>query len=122
MKPDSIVEKSGKEMTLVRVTDAVFNSHDELDEDASTIEEVTFNAIPSQPSEKDVTLLEGRVAVPELKITVTSGLDVRSDREGRPDQVKYDGYRYEVQEVRDDENPFTGTKKKTVFLTSVPGR
>lgn len=120
--PDALVERHGETVTLERVTDAVFDNHDELDESASTIEQISIKALISQPTEKEMSRLEGKASMQTLKATVASSVDIQSDRTGGGDKVIRDGTRYKVAEVRADRHPMVDIEKKTVFLDPRPGR
>lgn len=112
----------GESVTLERVTNPVFDEYDELDENASTIENVTISAFLSQPSEKELSRLEGKTSMQSLKATVDSSVDIKADRTGRPDAVIRNGQRFKVTEVRADRHPMVGIEKTTVFLDPRPGR
>lgn len=122
MDPNKAVEKYGEPVTLERVTDAVYDDKHEFDESASTIESVTIDALVSQPSERDITRLEGRVPQPTLKLTVDSGIDISGAREGRSDRITRNGITYKVGEVRSDNHPMVDFEKQTVILEPLPGR
>lgn len=120
--PGDLVAEQGETVTLVRVTNAVYNNHDELDEANSTIESVQVPAIFSQPSEEDRVRTEARVGTATLKATVESTLDVETRREGRRDRIVRDGRKYEVIDVVDDAHPFVDVEKKTIMLRELDGR
>lgn len=121
MNPDALVASHGEDVTLSRVTTAVYNAHNELDVDASTIETPTIKAIFSQPREQDLLQLQGREARRALRATVASTTDVQRSRPGRPDEITRAGITYRVVEVNDDQHPSLGARKKTVLLEELPG-
>lgn len=120
--PDELVGEHGEQVTLERVTDAVYDANDVLDESASTIETPTIRAIFSSPSEQDQVRTEGRVGVAELKATVKSSVDVSTQREGRRDRIVRGGTTYEVIDVQADSHPFADAKKQTIMLRQLDGR
>lgn len=120
--PNSLIERHGENVSLERVTNAVFDGYDELDDDASTIETVEIEAYISEPSEEEMTRLEGKASRESLKATVDSSIDIEADRVGRGDRVIRNGTRYKVAEVRRDRHPMVGIEKTTVFLDPRPGR
>lgn len=120
--PDAEVTAYGETVTLRHINAAVFTADDTFDEAASTLTDTAVKAIVSQPSEKELRAYQGREQVPELRLTVLSSVDVRSDRPGRPDWVVRGGRTYQVFEVRDDRHPWTGDRKKSVLLGALPGR
>jgi hypothetical protein len=120
--PDALVAAHGETVTLERITDAVFDDYDELDESASTIETVEINAFVSRPSEEESSRLEGKASFDRLKITVDSSVDIDSQRTGGADEVVRNGDRYKVAEVIDDTHPMTGIRKKSAILEPRPGR
>lgn len=121
VSPDSIVAAHGELVDLVRVTAPLF-ADDSFDEANSRIETVRIPAVVSMPSEKALRAFQGRNRIPTLCMTVSSGVDVRSDRPGRPDHVRRGGILYQVEEVRNDTHPFAQLRKKTVYLAQLPGR
>ena len=120
--PNALVERHGETVTLIRVTDPVFDEFDELDEDASTIEEVDINAFVSTPSEEESSRLEGKASFDRLKITVDSNTDIDSQRTGGPDEVERNGKRYKVAEVIRDSHPMADAEKLSAILEPRPGR
>lgn len=120
--PDGIVEENGRDVELERVVDPVYDVNDVLDKEQSTIETETIKAIVSQPSERDMTRLEGKVGVAELKLTVKSDVDVTRRREGSPDSITVDGRKYSVADVQRDQHPIVGTEKVTVILHERDGQ
>jgi len=120
--PNTIVGNVGQKIELNRLLDPVYDSMNDVDEDASTFETVEIDAVVSDVSESDLKRLEGRVKDPSLKITVDSATDIAADREGRPDRVRYDGRIYEVAEVRRIDHPFADAEKLTAVLEPAPGR
>lgn len=120
--PNSIVGSVGEQVDLIRVTDAVFDNYDELDEPNSTIETVSIDAVVSQPTERDLTRIEGRVEAPTIKLTVDSNTDIEEDRLGRPDRIRRGGKLYEVAEVTRDSHPLVDAEKTTVICEALPGR
>jgi hypothetical protein len=120
--PDALVAAHGETVTLERVTDAVFDDYDELDDSASTIESVQIKAFVSRPSEEESSRLEGKASFDRLKITVKSGVDIESQREGGSDEIVRNGTRYKVAEIIDDTHPMTGIRKKSAILEPRPGR
>lgn len=121
---DSVVESAANAtITVRRVTNAVFDANDVLDEDASTIETEQVPAIVSSPSTEDMRRLEGRVESASLKATVPSSTDIATVRSGVKDTVDYDGRSYKVADVQEITHPFvTGVQKKTVMLEQQGGR
>lgn len=120
--PNALIERHGEKVDLERVTDPVFDDYDELDSDASTIETVEIEAFISEPTEEEMTRLEGKASRESLKATVDSSVDIEADRLGRSDRVIRDGTRYKVAEVRRDRHPMVDIEKTTVFLDPRPGR
>jgi hypothetical protein len=120
--PNALVARHGEQVTLERVTNAVFDDYDELDEDASTTESVQINAFVSRPSEEESSRLEGKASFDRLKITVDSSLDIQSQRTGGADEVVRNGKRYKVAEIIDDRHPMVGIEKKSAILEPRPGR
>ena len=121
--PDVIVAGSGEEVTLIRVLDPVYNDYDELDTDASTIEEVTIKAILSNPSEEQLKSLAGRATSASVAATVRSDLDIDPNRPGRPDRIRARGNLYKVAELIEVEHPFaSGIAKQQALLEHKPGR
>lgn len=120
--PNALIDRDGETVTLQRITNAVFDGYDELDSDASTIEEVGIEAFISQPSEEEMTRLEGKASRETLKASVDSSIDIEADRVGGADEVIRNGTRYKVAEVRRDRHPMVGIEKTTTFLDPRPGR
>lgn len=120
--PNTMIEANGEQVTLERVTNAVFDTYDEFDESASTIEQVTLDAVLSEPSERDVVRAEGRGEVASLKASVDSSIDIDEARDGRADRIKARGKWYKVGEVKHDTHPMMDIEKKTVILQPLPGR
>lgn len=120
--PNALIGKYGEKVKLIRVTNAVYDAYDELDESASSIEEVMIDAWVSQPSEEETSRLEGKAALDSLKATVDSSTDISSQRDGGPDEIERNGKRYKVAVVRDDSHPMANAEKKTVLLEPRAGR
>lgn len=122
MEPGDLVDEHGEQVTLERVTTAVYDSHDVLDESASTIETPTIKAIFSQPTDEDQQRVEARVGTATLKATVQENVDVETRREGRRDRIARNGRTYLVIDVIDDFHPFAEVTKKTLMLRELDGR
>jgi len=123
--PDNIVATNGETVDLNRLTDAVVDTNEQLDESASTFETVQVKAVPSQVSEEDLVRLEGRVDNPSLKISVQSDVNISATRSLRADRVRYpagSGEIFEIATVETQTNPFTGVEKQTAVLKALPGR
>jgi hypothetical protein len=120
--PNALVARHGEKVTLIRVTNAVFDDYDELDKDASTIEEVEINAFVSRPSEEESSRLEGKASFDRLKITVDSSIDIDSQRTGGADEIERNGDRYKVAELIDDSHPMADIEKLSAILEPRPGR
>lgn len=120
--PETLINRHGETVTLERVTDAVFDDFDELDEDASTIESVSIEAFVSQPSEEESSRLEGKASFDRLKITVLPTTDISSQREGGADEIVRNGKRYKVAEIIDDRHPMVDVEKLSAILEPRPGR
>lgn len=120
--PNRLVDSVGEQVTLERITNAVFDDYDELDEDASTIESVQIDAFVSSPSEEESSRLEGKASFDRLKITVDSSVDIDSQRTGGADEVIRNGTRYKVAEVIDDRHPIVDIEKKSAILEPRAGR
>lgn len=121
-RPDTIVERAGEDVDHEYVTDYSLDANGQVDPDSIVTTTDTIKAIVSQPSEQDEQRFDGRLSTGALKLTVMSDRDIQGDRGGRRDQIYRDGTPYEVQEVRDDENPLTGTQKQTVLVDRLGGR
>lgn len=124
--PDALVDDNGIDVELRRVTDAVFDGNKVLDEQASTIETVTVQAIISQPSDQLQQRPEGRVETTRLQATVKSDVDVLASREGERDEITpqsgpYNGKTFAVVDVADDTHPFVDETKKTLTLEQRDG-
>jgi len=119
--PDELVGEHGEQVTLERVTDAVYDQNDVLDGDASTIESITIRAIFSKPTDDLQTRLEGRAETATLTATVKSTVDVQASREGSRDKIYRDGTEYAVVDVSDDQHPFAEVGKKTLALAERDG-
>jgi hypothetical protein len=120
--PNSLVSGAGQKVDLNRLTSAVYDEWEDIDEDASTFETVQIDAWVSNVSEEIKRRVEGHVENPALQITVDSSTDISADRNGRPDRVRYDGRIYEVAEVIRIDHPLADAEKLTAVLTSAPGR
>lgn len=120
--PNDLVARHGVEVTLERTTNAVFDNFDELDESASTIEQVTIKAFLSNPSEEESSRVEGKADFDRLQATVDSSVDIQSQRPGGADEIIHNGDRYKVANVKDDRHPMLGIQKKTVMLEPRAGR
>jgi hypothetical protein len=123
--PDALVDASGDEADLNRLTDAVTDTNEQFDPDTSTFETVTIGAYASPVTEEELSRLEGRVDTADLKITVKSGVDISATRSLRADRVRYpsgSGTIYQVVAVETQTHPLTGLQKQTAFLEQLPGR
>jgi len=120
--PNALVARHGEKVTLIRVTNAVFDDYDELDKDASTIEEVKIDAFVSRPSEEESSRLEGKASFDRLKITVDSSINIDSQRTGGADEIERNGDRYKVAELIDDSHPMADIEKLSAILEPRPGR
>lgn len=120
--PNEMVENHGETVTLERVTSPVYDSYDELDEGASTVEEVDIKAVISQPEEGGTTRPEGKAALRRLQATVKSDIDISATREGGADAIIRNGKRYKVGQVIDDRHPIVDMERKKVILEPRPGR
>jgi hypothetical protein len=127
--PDSIVTARGEQLTLTRVSS--------FDTGRDGVSNVTreYEAIPgivSQPSEEAAQRLEGRLESGAITVTVPSGTDVRSDRDGGrdrlirpatdPGNVDSSVRVYTVEDVQDDTHALTGTRKVTLTCSEFGGR
>ena len=119
--PDQVIDASGEEVTPRWIEEPVFDEYDNLDRDASEIEEEPIKAILSNPTEEDLELLSGRSASASLAATVESSNDIRTDREGFPDEIDARGRTFRVIEIIDDRNPFVrNLRKKRLLLDHQP--
>lgn len=119
-RADANVQDHGETVTHEYVTDFSVDTNGQVTDVQKTQDDI--QAIVSQPSEEDERRLEGRLETGSLKLTVASDVDVSADRDGHEDHIYRDGQEYKVQEVVDDEHPFTGTRKLSVFVDRVGGR
>jgi len=127
--PDDIVTERGEQLTLTRVS-AFDTGRDGVSNVTREFE--TIMGIVSQPSEEDAQRLEGRIESGAITVTVPSGTDIASDRDGgrdrliRPatDPTTVDGSVrvYTVEDVQDDTHAFAGIRKVTVVCSEFGGR
>lgn len=118
-----LIETAGEDITLEKVTTAAYDSHDNLDEDASTIETTTVSAIKRRPEEAHDRAQEARLALDRAVFIVPSTVDVSAQREGRPDRITdADGNQYQVEKVETDKLPIGSTEKVKVTAEPLPGR
>lgn len=118
-----LIETAGEDVTLEKVTDAVYDGHDNLDEGASTIETTTVKAIKRRPEEQHDRAEEGRVGLDRAVFVFPSTADVDAQREGRPDRITdADGNTYQVENVEHDKAPIGSTEKVKVTAEPLPGR
>lgn len=131
--PDNIVEEHGVEVKHIYVESAVFEGfegadssgfNDNLDVSNSTIREESVKAIISNPSERLSREFSGLIEEGSKTATVKSDLDVKVDREGRPDRFRVGNALYVVDEVVDDSHSFFNdvVNKKTLILNRLSGR
>jgi hypothetical protein len=120
--PDALVERAGETVAHEYATEYELDANGQVAPDSveTTTEEI--QAVVSEPSETDEQRLEGRLSAGSIKLTVSSGVDVQRDRGGERDKIHRDGRVYEVEEVRDDSHPMTGTRKQTVIANELGGR
>lgn len=120
---DPLIETAGEDITLEKVTSAVYDAWDNLDEDNSTIETTTLKAIKRRPEEMHDRAEEARLDKDRAVFVVTSTADVSAQREGRPDRITdSDGNTYQVEKVETDESPIGSAEKVTVTAEPLPGR
>ncbi|MCU4743467.1 hypothetical protein [Natronoglomus mannanivorans] len=124
---DERVEANGVPVELEHLTDFAIDANGQVTDEETDVRQI--KAVISSPSESDTRRLEGRLSNGSVKLTVKSDVDVRGDRDGASDKIRYpveadntDSELYRVVEVRDDTNHLTGTRKKTVLCDRLGGR
>lgn len=118
--PDRLVRMNGEEVTHRWIEEAVFDEYDNLDREESEIEEEPIKAILSNPTEEELEMLAGRSATASLAATVLSSNDIRTDREGWPDEIDARGRTFRVIEVNSDVHPLAGFEKTRLLLDHAP--
>ena len=119
--PDVAVRNNGEEVTHYWIETPVYDAGDRLDHDASTIGSGTINAILSNPTEEELEMMAGRSATAALTATVPSDTDIKTDREGWPDEITARGRTYRVVEIIEDRHPFAkGFDKMKALLEHSP--
>lgn len=114
--PDQVIDASGEEVTHRWIEEPVFDEYDNLDRDASEIEEEPIKAILSSPTEEEMEMLAGRSANASLAASVKSSNDIQTDRDGFPDEIVARGREYRVVEIIEDSHPFVKAINKTKLL------
>jgi len=84
MKPDDIVENSGRAITLTRVSD--YSAGPEGAESVEREFEQTKGVV-SSPSEEQLQNLEGRLDEGAITVTLFSNTDIEPDRDGGRDRL-----------------------------------